>query len=90
MVHQKINYAIISCHQLSVFLIRRGNALYISRKYSYDESPQLRAFCHLLLATETVRYTEKEFPSLTIPREWAKLYSKDKLWSRGTVGLVSE
>ncbi len=89
MVQQKINYGMLSSHQNTVFLIRRGKALYFSRKYAFSRTPQLSAFCHLLLAAETVKYTEKELPSPNVPKEWATLYSREKLWSSGTIGLVS-
>ncbi|KAI0689769.1 hypothetical protein C8T65DRAFT_672637 [Cerioporus squamosus] len=63
MTHYKVNYAILSCYEWSVFLMRQGDTMFVSRKYSYIEYPQFRAFAHFLLAQGKV--PEHKLPDLS-------------------------
>ncbi|RDX41252.1 hypothetical protein OH76DRAFT_1412278 [Lentinus brumalis] len=89
MTYYKVNYAILSCYESSVFLMREGDTLYVSRKYSYEENPQLKALAHFLLAAGKVPDTK--LPNLDDEMKFMdKVYSWAKLEAQEIIGIVTE
>lgn len=67
MTHKNISCAMISSHELSVYLVRSEKSLYISRAYLEDEQPSLRTLGLLLIATGKIRCEAgQELPPLDL------------------------